>query len=270
MPQGYEIEKLTVVGRQYLSALKQIGTLGGGNHFIELQRCQDGYLWIMIHSGSRNLGKEVGDFYNIKAEKLNNLWYSKVATDWQLAFLPMKTEEAKHYWSEMEYCVAFASANRKLMMERIKEIIADSFLDVEFGQMYDVAHNYAAKENHFGEDVIVHRKGAIRAEKGEKGIIPGSQGTKSYIVEGLGNEESFYSSSHGAGRALSRTEACNTLSLEEEIARLEKLNIVHAVRFKKDLEEATGAYKDISEVMSNQPDLTKPLIELFPIAVIKG
>ena len=136
--------------------------------------------------------------------------------------------------------------------------------------MINIAHNYAVWEKHFDENVIVHRKGAVRADVGDIGIIPGSQGTHSYIVEGLGNPESFLSSSHGAGRAMSRTEAVRTLSLEKEIARLDAQHIVHAIRNTNDLEEAAGAYKDIDDVMERQKDLVKIKTKLCPIAVIKG
>ena len=156
------------------------------------------------------------------------------------------------------------------MMDRICEVIKDVVPEAEFEPMINIAHNYASWENHFGEDVIVHRKGATRAGVGEIGIVPGSQGTKSYITEGLGNPDSFLSCSHGAGRAMSRTEAVRTLSLEEEIAKLNVKGIVHAIRGPKDLEEAASAYKDIDEVMANQSDLTKIVTTLEPIAVIKG
>ena len=265
MPKQFDIDNMTIVKRQYLAALKQIGTLGGGNHFIELQKCPDGYFWVMIHSGSRNLGKKVCDFYNEIAEKYVDEKY----VDMQLAYLHTDNEFAQQYWNEMEYCIAFAKENRNLMMSRVKDVLTDVFLDVQFN-ILDISHNYAAKEMHFGKEVIVHRKGAIRAYKDDMGIIPGSQGSNSYVVKGLGNADSFCSSSHGAGRALSRTDAINTLSLEDEITRLNKLNIVHSVRFKGDLEEATGAYKDIGKVMDNQKDLVKPVMELFPIAVIKA
>jgi tRNA-splicing ligase RtcB len=270
MPQFENIGDLTVVQRRYESALKQIGTLGGGNHFIELQRDTEDNLWVMIHSGSRNLGNEVCNYYDEKAKKFNALFHSKVSADMNLAFLPMQMDVAKQYWAEMEYCVAFAHANRNLMIQRIQEVIRDSFPDVSFEPTINIAHNYAAWENHFEENVIVHRKGAVHAGLDEIGIIPGSQGTKSYIVRGLGNVDSFCSSSHGAGRALSRTEACNTLSLEEEKAHLDSLGIVHAVRYQQDLDEATGAYKDIHVVMKNQEDLVQATVELSPIAVIKG
>ena len=269
MPQGFDIDKMTVVKRQYVSATKQVGTLGGGNHFLELQKDTDGTLWIMIHSGSRNLGAQVGSYYNEKAKVLNKRWFSNVDPDIDMAFLPMQSDEAHAYWDEMNYCIEFALCNRKLMMERICQTIGEVYPDVQFEPMINIAHNYAVWENHFDENCIVHRKGATRARVGEIGIIPGSQGTKSYIVEGLGNVDSFQSCSHGAGRAMSRTEAVRSLSLEAEVAKLEVQGIVHAIRGQKDLEEAAGAYKDIDEVMANQTDLVKIVTELSPVAVIK-
>lgn len=270
MPEGYDIDSTTVVKSQYEAALKQIGTLGGGNHFIEFQRDEEGFLWIMLHSGSRNIGKRVCDHYATIAKNLNQKWLSSVDTSMDLAFLPVGVPEFKQYWTEMQYCVDFALANRRLMMQWIQEVIADTFPDVQFEPMINIAHNYAAWEHHFGQNVIVHRKGAVRAAEGLVGIIPGSQGTRSYIVEGLGNPDSFLSSSHGAGRCMSRTEAVNTLSLKNEIAKLDALNIVHGIRAQKDLEEASTAYKDIDKVMENQSDLVKIKVALTPIAVIKG
>ncbi len=270
MPQGLEIGSMNVVSRQIDSAMKQVGTLGGGNHFIELQKDEEGLVWIMIHSGSRNLGKQVGEYYNEKAEVLNRRWWSMVPTDIHLPFLPLRSDEFRQYWNEMEYCVAFALCNRSLMMQRVMDVIEDAVVGAEFEPMINIAHNYAAFEEHFGETCIVHRKGATLARKGVVGIIPGSQGTCSYITEGLGNPESFMSCSHGAGRKLSRTAARNELSLEEEVARLERAGVIHAIRYKEDLDEAAGAYKDIDEVMAAQADLVKVVTCLHPIAVIKG
>lgn len=270
MPQGHDIESMTVVKRQYQAALKQIGSLGGGNHFIELQRDEDGYLWVMLHSGSRNLGKQVCDYYNEKAGELNCRWHSAVDPAMMLSFLPLHAPEFDRYWAEMQYCTGFALANRHLMMERIKEVISDVFPDIRFERMINIAHNYAAFEDHFGERVIVHRKGAVRAALGDIGIIPGSQGTASYIVEGLGNPDSFMSSSHGAGRRMSRSEAVAKLSMADEVAMLERQGIVHGIRGRHDLEEAAGAYKDIDEVMALQVDLVVIKTKLMPIAVIKG
>ena len=170
----------------------------------------------------------------------------------------------------MRYCIDFALCNRKLMMERIEEVLADSLKGIEFEPMINIAHNYAAFEHHFGQDVIVHRKGATLARKGVIGIIPGSQGTASYIVEGLGNPESFCSCSHGAGRVLSRKMAIKTLDLQQEVAQLETKGIVHAIRSQEDMQEASGAYKDIEEVIANERDLVKVKTRLLPMAVIKG
>ena len=270
MPQGHDIDSMTVVKRQYMAAMKQIGTLGGGNHFIEIQKDEDGFIWVMLHSGSRNLGKQVCDYYNDIAKRLNERWFSSVNPETNLSFLPLHSQEFNQYWAEMEYCVAFALANRSLMMQRIMEVFEEVFPNVIFDPMINIAHNYAVWENHFDTNVIVHRKGATRAREGEIGIIPGSQGTCSYIVEGLGNPESFQSCSHGAGRLMSRTEAMNTINLEAEIALLDSQNIVHGIRTRSDLDEAPSAYKNIDEVIAQESDLVKMVTKLHPVAVIKG
>ena len=270
MPQNYNIDELVVVKREYFAALKQLGTLGGGNHFIELQSCDNGFLWIMVHSGSRNFGLQVAEHYNKVAKKLNALYYTSVEPKADLAFLPFETHEAHLYYLEMKYCTEFALANRKLMMERIQQVVSEALNKVSYEPIINIAHNYAAWEKHFDEKVIVHRKGATSAKEGEIGIIPGSQGTKSYIIEGLGNPESFMSCSHGAGRTMSRSAAIKRLDLEEEKRKLDDLGIIHSIRNKSDLEEASSAYKDISQVMAFQSDLVKILVELSPLAVIKG
>ena len=199
---AYEV--YPVISKEYQSALKQLGTLGGGNHFIEIQKGSDGYIWIMIHSGSRNLGYKVARYYNDLAKELNKKWYSSVDIKSDLAFLPLDSQEGQDYLREMNYCVEFAFANRKLMIDRVKEIFWKKFSDkkgIEFFEatnsykelfhepMINIAHNYATMENHFGRNVMIHRKGATSAKKGQIGIIPGSQGTKSYIVCGLGRSE---------------------------------------------------------------------------------
>ncbi|HQA86197.1 MAG TPA: RtcB family protein [Bacteroidales bacterium] len=270
MPQNYDFEYMPVVEKEYKSALKQLGTLGGGNHFIEIQKDKENMIWVMIHSGSRNIGKQVADHYNKIAKNLNNLWYSAVNPKADLAFLPFKTGEAYSYYNEMKYCIDFALANRKLMLTRVQEVLVDFYPKIDFGEIINIAHNYAKWENHFGKDVVVHRKGVTSAHKGELGIIPGSQGTKSYIVEGLGNPESFSSCSHGAGRKMGRNEAIRSLNLEDEINRLDKKGILHSIRSKKDLDEAPSAYKNIAQVMLNQEDLVKIKVELSPLAVVKG
>jgi len=261
-----------ITEREFQKAKTQIGTLGGGNHFIEIQKGSDGHIWVMIHSGSRNLGKQVADYYNKIAVELNERYYSAIDKKQELAFLPIETDEAKSYLREMDYCVEFALANRKLMMERIIDIFKhhSGVNDINPQPMINIAHNYATFENHFGKNVLVHRKGATLAREDTIGIIPGSQGTKSYIVKGKGNPESFNSCSHGAGRKMGRKEAERTLNLEEEVKKLDDQGILHAIRGKKDLDEASGAYKDIDIVMENQQDLVEILVELTPMGVIKG
>jgi len=270
MPKGYKIGGMEVVRSEYNSALRQLGTLGGGNHFIEIQKDKEDFVWIMIHSGSRNIGKQVADHYNKLAKKLNKQWNSPVPPKADLAYLPFTTEEAHRYFEEMNYCVDFALANRKLMLTRVQEIFSDYFPNIKFGEIINIAHNYAKWEKHFGKEVVVHRKGATSAHKGELGIIPGSQGTKSYIVEGLGNPESFSSCSHGAGRIMGRNEAIRNLSFEEEVRKLNKKGVLHSIRTHRDLDEAPSAYKNIQQVMLDQEDLVKIVTELSPLAVIKG
>jgi tRNA-splicing ligase RtcB len=271
MPSIEHVPENGIVRQEFESATRQIGTLGGGNHFIEIQKGSDNHIWIMVHSGSRNIGLKVAEHYNKLAITLNQKWYSCVERKLDLAFLPLETQEGQDYLLEMQYCIDFAFASRMLMMERIKSVFADIFVDSFYTTDFiNIAHNYARKENHFGSNVIVHRKGATSARKGEAGIIPGSQGTKSYIVRGKGNVESFQSCSHGAGRVMGRRQAMRELTLEDEIKKLDKKGIVHAIRGARDLDEAPSAYKNIQEVMRNQEDLVEIVVELSPLAVIKG
>ena len=267
---GGGLEDLVVVSSEYSNALTQLGTLGGGNHFIEIQKGSDGHIWIMIHSGSRNLGFKVANYYNRLAGDLNRRWNSKIPPSWQLAFLPVDSQPGQQYLQEMQYCVDFAYANRTLMMERAKEALMAVEVPVFFEPIINIAHNYAAQEQHFGRRVWVHRKGATRAQEGEIGIIPGSQGSPSYLVRGKGNPESFASCAHGAGRKMGRKQAQRQLDLAHEIKRMEDQGIIHAIRHKSDLDEAAGAYKNIDEVIDNQLDLIEVLVELRPLAVIKG
>lgn len=422
----------SVIKQEYNNALTQIGTLGGGNHFIEFQKDKNNNIWIMIHSGSRNLGYTVAKHYSDLAFDLNTKWYSntylKKKND-ALAFLPIDSQNGQDYLIEMNYCVDFALTNRKLMMDRILEIFDFIFEEFDNDKIINIAHNYAKFESHcatcidnqdndnpivesllgaggvskvqdfltgyrpvihscgglilsgatsflkispsqvdaleqmigvwhslnlgpelkhnhlrtslhlcgcegpvpfdesyynflnkfglgfshlFGVEkdyykwdrilgriflgflaynldcklhnkdissipqkhnitqVMVHRKGATLARKDTIGIIPGSQGTKSYIVKGRGNKDSYESCSHGAGRIMGRKQAEKTLNLEEEIKKLDDQNIIHSIRTTKDLDEATGAYKNIEEVMKNQEDLVEVIEKLTPLAVIKG
>ncbi len=260
---------LPTVQREWFNARKSLGTLGGGNHFIELQYDEEGFLWVMIHSGSRNLGKQVADAWNKVAANLNERWHTKVPKSWDLAFLPLDTPEAERYLAEMDFCVRFARQNRSMIMNEVIHCIISEMGD--FSPNYppiDIAHNYARLESHFMSNIMIHRKGATSARSGEMGIIPGSQGTCSYIVRGLGNFESFQSCSHGAGRRMGRKQAIRSLNLEEQQAMMQ--GIVHSIRAEKDLDEAPGAYKDIDVVMENQKDLVEIVTRLRPIAVVKG
>ncbi len=275
MPSLEDKPNLMIVEREYLSARKQLGTLGGGNHFIEIQKGDDEFIWIMIHSGSRNIGLKVAKHYNDIAKELNKKWHSGIPPSHDLAFLPLDSQEGKDYLKEMEYCVDFALANREKMMSDIQNIIFrimfdNKSIDVEYEPVINIAHNYAKLEAHFNKNVMIHRKGATSARPGEVGIIPGSQGTCSYIVEGLGNEESFQSCSHGAGRKMGRSDARRNLDFDTEKELLDKKGILHSIRNVQDLDEASGAYKDIDIVMENQKDLVKILVKLEPLGVIKG
>lgn len=253
------------------SARRQLGTLGGGNHFIELQRDETGRMWIMIHTGSRNLGKKVADYYNKIAVEENKLWRQYACVEYELAFLPVGSFYTEDYLAAMRLCMKFAEANRMRIFQKITEAIQEVLGEhVLFNTPITIAHNYATLEHHYDKDVWVHRKGATLARTGTIGIIPGSQGSCSYIVEGLGNEASLCSCSHGAGRCMSRAKARAGLDLNQEIATLDAKGIIHAIRTVQDLDEAPSAYKDIDEVMDQQKDLVKIVRKLEPLAVVKG
>ncbi len=254
----------------------QVGTLGGGNHFIELQEDEEGYLGIMIHSGSRNFGKQVCDAFHQTARELNSRWQSSVPDEYRLAFLPVETKEGKQYINWMNLALDFAEENRLRMMLAVKAILDKwvgkyTNLTLEYNMEINCHHNYASLEQHYGKEVWVHRKGATRAREGELAVIPGAMGSYSYVVEGLGNEMSFYSSSHGAGRRYSRKGAMENFTAEEVMVDLQKQGVVLGKHNKKDVaEESRFAYKDINEVMENQKDLVKPVKRLKTVGVVKG
>lgn len=255
----------------------QMGTLGGGNHFIELQEDEEGLLGIMVHTGSRNVGFRTANYFNRLAKSLNKKMRSPVPPQHDLAYLPLDSKEAQGYIEWMHFALEFARHNRKLIMKRVRRVVFDSLAkfagvdDIKVHMEVNAHHNYAALEEHFGEKVWVHRKGAIRAEKGELAIIPGAMGSFSYIVEGLGNPEAFNSASHGAGRVFGRRQALREFTLEEVLADFKKKDIVLGKRRRRDTaEEFYKAYKDIDEVMSYQKDLAKPVLKLQTVAVVKG
>jgi len=264
---------IQIVRDQVDSARRQLGTLGAGNHFIEIQQGDDGHIWIMVHSGSRNVGHTIATHYNKIAQKLCTMWHSNVppfkGSD-GLAFLPLRTKEGTDYLKAMNFALDFAEQNRAVMIRDIMKVLTEKIPNVELLETINIHHNYATLENHFGHNVVVHRKGATSARDGQLGIIPGSQGTASYIVRGKGNPESFMSCSHGAGRTMSRTKAIATLNLEDEIKKMDDKGIVHGLRGKKSLDEASSAYKDIDIVMEEQKDLVDIVVKLTPLGVLKG
>lgn len=256
---------LPVVGSNLALASSQLGTLGGGNHFIELQRCdEDGRLWLMLHSGSRRIGKEVGDHYDKIAKAYRQSF--KVDVDKELAFLPESVPEHDQYLAEMRWCMDYAEANRHAMIVAVHDAFeslgcTDLGVDLEV----ETLHNFAALENHFGENVMIHRKGAVKAT----GLvtIPGSMGTASFIGEGLTPRESFNTCSHGGGRVMGRGEAKRTITHEQAIESM--TDVVFDVR-KGQYDEMPDAYKKIDEVMAAQADLVAPLYRLVPRTVVKG
>ncbi|HLR34666.1 MAG TPA: RtcB family protein [Tissierellales bacterium] len=258
--------KYEVVQKELKAATKQLGTLGSGNHFMSMEKGSDGHIWLMIHSGSRNFGYKIANYYNKVANKINKKT-KLIPKKYDLAGLSIDSKEGREYYDAMNYSLKFAEANREKLFEQFYEIFAKETKSKDILKTVSIHHNYASIEEHFGKEVIVHRKGAIRAEKGELGIIPGSMGTPSYIVEGLGNKESFKTCSHGAGRVMSRRKANKVIT--EEIANKAMEGIIFK-GWKKDYSEAPMAYKDIEEVLENQSDLVKPLVKLRPLGVIKG
>ncbi|MBE3589114.1 MAG: RtcB family protein [Thermoanaerobacteraceae bacterium] len=258
-----------VIREELENARYQLGTLGGGNHFIEIQRDDRDFIWIMLHSGSRNFGKKVADYYNRLAVNLNEKLGSPVPREWQLAFLPLDSREGQNYLAAMEYCLEFARENRRHMMNVILDICRSILPGFACGEQLDVHHNYAAMEKHFGRQVMVHRKGAVRAV-GEV-IVPGSMGSPSYICRGLAHPESFASCSHGAGRVMGRNEARRRIAVESVIKDMQSLGIELFKARKGDIaEECRQAYKNIDQVMEDQKNLVEMKIRLQPLGVVKG
>lgn len=245
-------------------AQSQMGTLGGGNHFIEICDGGNGEAWLMLHSGSRNVGKSVAEVHIKKAKRLMDIWQIDLA-DPDLAYLAQGVPEFDEYIEDLHWCQTYAMHNREHMLRALfgvlgRELPHDS-------QIINCHHNYVAQENHFGHNVLVTRKGAVRARAGDMGIIPGSMGQRSYIVRGLGNPESFCSCSHGAGRRYSRTVAKRIFTVEDLKAQ------TMGVECRKDegvLDEIPSAYKPIDEVMENQKDLVQPVRELRAVLCVKG
>jgi tRNA-splicing ligase RtcB len=242
----------------------QVGSLGGGNHFIEVCLDTAGAVWLMLHSGSRNIGAQLAA---VHIERARKLFHNQALPDRDLAVFLAGTPAFDAYRRDLYWAQEYAALNRALMLERLQGVIARTFPKVTFEAPVSCHHNYVAEERHFDEDVLVTRKGAIRAGKGELGIIPGSMGAKSFVVRGLGNALSFESASHGAGRRMSRTQAKKTFSVDD-LARQ-----TSGVECRKDagvIDEAPKAYKDIDRVMEQQSDLVEIVAELKQVVCVKG
>jgi tRNA-splicing ligase RtcB len=242
----------------------QMGTLGGGNHFIEVCLDLDQNVWVVLHSGSRNIGKTLAEIHMGRAMKLT---HNQALPDKDLAVFLAGTPEMVAYRHDLMWSQDYARANREVMLKLVQDVLNRMFPQIKYEEPIVCHHNYVSEENHFGENVLVTRKGAISARLGEMGIIPGSMGTRSYIVRGLGNEESFHSASHGAGRRMSRGAAKRKFTLEDLAEQ------TAGVECRKDqavLDEIPGAYKDIDQVMANQADLVEVAATLKQVLCVKG
>jgi len=283
---GNCIDSYNPIGDHVKAVLGQLGTLGSGNHFVEIQYDEDDNIWVMLHSGSRNIGKRVCDYFNDIAKDLNEKWYSNGA---EIPFLPVDTEQGKAYLAWMDFSLRFAFLNRMVMLDSVKKDLQYEFSTIKFitkevvqdtvGDIINIHHNFAQLENHFGKNYWVHRKGATMARYGMTGIVPGSMGTNSYIVKGLGNEKSLSSCSHGAGRNSSRTAFNREYKDRMDEIKESLKDVVHSdfgkVGMGKDkdmldVSESPQAYKDINEVMANQNDLVEILVKLKPLLCMKG
>jgi len=248
--------------------LNHLGTLGTGNHFVEVCLDETNQVWIMLHSGSRGVGNAIGRYFIELAREDMRKWFINLP-DKDLAYFAEGTEHFDDYWFAVGWAQRFAFKNREIMMENaikaLREVIAKPF--EARVKAVNCHHNYVEKEEHYGEEVFVTRKGAVRARVGEYGIIPGSMGAKSFIVKGKGNEESFCSCSHGAGRVMSRTEAKKQFTIADQVTQTE------GVECRKDaavIDEIPAAYKDIDAVMHAQRDLVEVVHTLKQVVCVKG
>lgn len=248
--------------------INHLGTLGTGNHFIEMCLDEHNSVWLMLHSGSRGVGNRIGTHFIEKAKKDMERWHIQLP-DRDLAYLPEGTEHFDEYIEAVAWAQNFARINREVMMARVIDAVKN-VLHREFESRMEAVnchHNYVSRENHYGKNVLVTRKGAVRAREGEMGIIPGSMGARSFIVRGLGNIESFCSCSHGAGRVMSRTKAKQLVSLEEHCKATD------GVECRKDvdvIDETPSAYKPIEKVMDAQKDLVEVVYSLKQVVCVKG
>ncbi|MCB1327696.1 MAG: RtcB family protein [Spirochaetales bacterium] len=249
---------------RFAKARDQLGTLGGGNHFLELCLDQEQTVWFMMHSGSRNIGKTLAEIHIARARKLT---HNQSLPDRDLAVFLSGTTEMQDYRRDLKWAQRYAWMNRAVMAEIYKDVLRELFPEITFGQSIQCHHNYVAEETHFGQSLFVTRKGAISARSGQMGIIPGSMGTPSFIVRGLGNPESLHSASHGAGRRMSRGQARRTYSARDLADQTQD------VECRKDdgvVDEIPAAYKDIHQVIERQQDLVEVVAELRQVLCVKG
>jgi tRNA-splicing ligase RtcB len=250
-------------------AIEHLGTLGTGNHFIELCLDEQDRVWIMLHSGSRGVGNRIGSHFIELAKKEMQRFFIRLP-DQDLAYLPEGTEHFRDYFEAVSWAQDFALKNRELMMASVVAALAGSGALPAFAAQVEAVnchHNYVARESHYGKSVIVTRKGAVRAQVGDLGIIPGSMGARSFIVRGLGNPESFCSSSHGAGRVMSRAEAKRRFTVADHESA------TAGIECRKDAEvidETPAAYKSIDDVMRAQKDLVEIAHTLRQVVCVKG
>ncbi|MGC4113599.1 MAG: RtcB family protein [Myxococcales bacterium] len=241
----------------------QLGTVGGGNHFVELDRDMEGHLWLLVHSGSRGIGGAIGA-HHAKAAKAAS------GSKSELGFLDASTDAGRGFLLDLAWGLQYARANRSRLVELASKVLAERHGAMAAAETrIDLPHNFIAEEVVDGRSLLVHRKGAAPAASGSLGLIPGSMGTASYLVEGLGNPSSFGSCSHGAGRVMSRTEARQRIGAKDLERSMRK--VVYDERLARALvEEAPGAYRDIGTVLEEQADLVRPVMRLEPLAVYKG
>jgi tRNA-splicing ligase RtcB len=245
----------------------QLGTLGGGNHFVEICLDTEQAVWVMLHSGSRGIGNLIGQTF-IDLARSDMKRHLADLPDRDLAYFTEGTERFDDYVEAMQWAQDYAAENRRAMMDSVLRVLRDELRAFQLGDVaVNCHHNYAARETHFGESVLITRKGAVRAGRGELGIIPGSMGARSYIVRGFGNPQSFESCSHGAGRAMSRTEARRRFTVDQHVAATK------GVECRKDadvIDETPAAYKDIDAVMEAQRDLVEVVHTLKQVVCVKG
>ncbi len=253
---------------QQTNNLNHLGTLGTGNHFIEVCLDEAGSVWFMLHSGSRGVGNRIGTYFIEKAKKEMERWQIQLP-DQDLAYLPEGSELFGQYLSAVEWAQMFAFTNRQVMMKRVIYAVQQTLQRQFSAELMAVNchHNYVSREHHYGKDVLVTRKGAVSAKEGQLGIIPGSMGAKSFIVRGLGNPESFHSCSHGAGRVMSRTKAKKLVTLAEHEAATKD---VECRKDKDVIDETPAAYKPIEKVMKAQEDLVEIVHTLKQVVCVKG